>query len=334
MFYDGDVTAMNVTEKIPVLVLYAPTAAGKTALLEQIFATDSKSPYAGKAEIISADSMQVYRGMNIGTAKPDAAFLERLPHHLIDEVDPDYKWGTAEFVERADALCRMIWDKGKLPVVAGGTAFYIQNFMYGLPETPEADEEIRSKLIERSKKEGSAVLHKELEACDPVSAGKIHENDEYRIVRALEIYLSTGNPRSSCSSGFTLRNDFNFVPIHLTRPRDELNKRINARVEEMFHLGLADEVRALIEKGYTEKDSGMRAIGYREFFLQRDKAGAFRFDDGAWLGSVKEMIKTDTRKYAKKQENFFALFPHGKDVSASNALDEALYLLDNNCKFH
>ncbi len=325
---------MTESEKIPVLVLYAPTASGKTALLEQLFAVDADSPYAGKAEIISADSMQVYRGMNIGTAKPDAPFLARLPHHLIDVADPDYKWGTAEFVERTDKLCRELWEKGKLPVVAGGTAFYIQNFMYGLPETPEADEAIRSRLIERSRKEGSSVLHKELAEIDPASAAKIHENDEYRIVRALEIYLSTGKPRSECASGFTLRPDFNFLPIHLSRPREELYARINVRVEDMFRQGLPSEVQSLIEKGYTENDSGMRAIGYREFFLQRDKAGEFRFDDGAWLGAVKEMIKTDTRKYAKKQENFFALFPHGKNVSASNALDEALYLLDNNCKFH
>lgn len=325
---------MTEHEKIPVFVLYAPTAAGKTALLEALFAADAHTPYAGRVEIISADSMQVYRGMNIGTAKPDSSFLKRLPHHLIDIVEPSYSWGTAEFVEKADELCRDIWKRGKLPVVAGGTAFYIQNFLYGLPKAPEADETVRSMLMERSKKEGSAALHKELEACDPESAAKIHENDEYRIVRALEVFMSTGKKRSEYECGYTLRDDFAFVPVHLTRSREELFDRINARVEDMFRQGLAAEVRSLIEEGYTAEDSGMRAIGYREFFQMKDKTGSFDFENGHWLGAVKEMIKTDTRKYAKKQENFFSLFPNGKDVSASNALDEALYLLDNDCKFH
>ena len=319
---------------IPVFVLYAPTASGKTALLESLFASDAETPYAGRAEIISADSMQVYRGMDIGTAKPDKAFLERLPHHLIDIVEPSYRWGTAEFVEKADSLCRTIWSRGKLPVVAGGTAFYIQNFLYGLPEAPEADEEIRSKLLERSRKEGSAALHRELQVCDPESAARIHENDEYRIVRALEVFLSTGKKRSEYEYGYALRKTFNFVPVHLTRPREELYERINARVEEMFRQGLPAEVKGLVESGCTAGDSGMRAIGYREFFQMEEKTGAFEFESGHWLGAVKEMIKTDTRKYAKKQENFFSLFPNGKTVSASNALDEALYLLDNDCKFH
>lgn len=325
---------MAENDSIPVFVLYAPTASGKTALLEQLFASDSKTRWAGRAEIISADSMQVYKGMNIGTAKPDPAFLKRLPHHLIDMVDPDYNWGTAEFVERADDLCCDIWKRGKLPVVAGGTAFYIQNFMYGLPKTPEADEEVRAKLIERARKEGSAALHRELEACDPESAAKIHENDEYRIVRALEVFISTGMKRSDYKTGFDLRPDFTFLPLHLSRPREELYERINARVEEMFRQGLAEEVRGLVESGYKADDSGMRAIGYREFFQMKDKTGSFEYENGHWLGAVKEMIKTDTRKYAKKQEDFFTHFPHGKEVSASNALDEALYLLDNDCKFH
>lgn len=327
-------SAMSENDRIPVFVLYAPTASGKTALLEKLFASDAWSPYAGCAEIISADSMQVYRGMNIGTAKPEESFLKRLPHHLIDIVEPSYGWGTAEFVEKADELCRLLWKKGKLPVVAGGTAFYIQNFLYGLPKTPEADENVRSMLLERSKKEGSAALHDELKACDPESAEKIHENDEYRIVRALEVFISTGKKRSEFLKGYELRSDFNFIPVHLTRPRDELYARINARVEEMFSLGLAEEVRRLIEKGYSQNDSGMRAIGYNEFFKMRDRTGAFEFENGHWLGAVKEMIKTDTRKYAKKQEDFFAHFPDGKDISASNALDEAFHLLDNNCKFH
>lgn len=331
----GNKSAMKESEEqIPVLVIYAPTAAGKTALAERLFASDADSPYAGRAEIISADSMQVYRDMNIGTAKPDTALLDRLPHHLIDIVDPDYRWGTAEFVEKADALCREIHERGKIPVVLGGTAFYVQNFMYGLPDTPEADEGIRTMLLERSRKEGTEVLHRELEACDSESASKIHVHDEYRIVRALEVYISSGKKRSDFTCGFSQRPGFHFLPLHVKRSREELYQRINARVEEMFAQGLADEVKGLIAKGYGADDSGMRAIGYREFFMMKEKSGNFGFSDGAWLGAVKEMIKTDTRRYARKQENFFSLFPHGIDVLAANALDEALYLLDNDCKFH
>ena len=159
---------------IPVLVIFAPTASGKTALAEKLFGTNSKSPFAGKAEIVSADSMQVYKYLDVGTAKPDKDFLKNLPHHLIDICMPEHQFGTGEFVREADKVVKEIFSRGKLAVICGGSAFYIRNFLTGLPFTPEADEATRNLVENRMKTEGKEVLYKELRQLDPESASKIH----------------------------------------------------------------------------------------------------------------------------------------------------------------
>ncbi len=293
-------------EGIPVLVITAPTATGKTELLETLFADNSSSLLAGKAEIISADSMQVYKGLDIGTAKPDASFRSHLPHHLIDICSPDYQFGAGEFVSAADSLCKDIWNRRKIPVVCGGTTFYIKSFLYGLPPTPECNAAVRHELERRMKEEGAEVLWQELRGLDPESAEKIHVNDEYRIKRALEVCLSTGKKRSEFEVPEKLRSGFNFCIIKLERSREDLYSRIDSRVDQMFELGLADEFAGIRASGFNSDAPGMQAIGYREFFMESD------------IESVKELIKKDTRHYAKKQLTFFRSMPDGFSFSMDN----------------
>jgi tRNA dimethylallyltransferase len=298
---------------LPVLVVFGPTASGKTALAEALFAsgdlpvlpgTDAR--LRGKAEIVSADSMQVYRGMDIGTAKPDASLLESLPHHVIDIRDPDEQFCAGDFVRLADEACREIAARGKLPVVLGGTGFYVKNFLFGLPETPESDPALRAELLERMRVEGPRRLMEELRSCDPESAARIHPNDEYRIARALEVYRASSRPLSSFALSSSFRGGFRFLALAIERDREELNGRINARVDAMFDSGLEGEFESLVKAGYGPSDPGMQAIGYREFFGAPDAIAA------------REAIKNDSRKYAKRQETFIRPIPGILRLSADD----------------
>lgn len=285
-------TDTNNIVTIPVIVIYAPTATGKTALILKLFGKGSHSFFNGKAELISADSMQVYRGMNIGTAKPSTEEQNELPHHLIDVCDINEQFSVAEFVERADDLCSEIYAKGKIPVIAGGTGFYIRNFILGLPKTPESNPLIREKLKNRLEQEGSEVLYQELQNVDPDSARKIHINDSYRILRALEVFYSTGKPRSFFEMNNNHRSKYKFLILVPERNRTDLYERINMRVEQMFADGLEAEVKKLIADGAKVSDPGMQAIGYREWFFNSD------------IDVIKEEIKKNSRRYAKKQYTY------------------------------
>ncbi|MBD5411503.1 MAG: tRNA (adenosine(37)-N6)-dimethylallyltransferase MiaA [Treponema sp.] len=303
--------------RIPVVVLFAPTATGKTAVALKIFGAGGRSFFNGRAELISADSMQAYRGLNIGTAKPTALEMERLPHHLIDIHNFDEQYTVAEFVERADALCRDIWMRGKIPLVAGGTGFYIRNFLLGMPETPPSDEKVRCELRARAEKWGREAMFKELCKVDSISAKKINPNDEYRILRALEIFSISGKPRSDFTSSNTLRDAFDFITIILERSRPSLYERINARVDAMFEMGFESEVRNLISKGATKDMPGMQAIGYREWFEFA----------GEGVEKIKEEIKHSSRKYAKKQYTFTKGIPNAFFICTDNE-DEMVFKIE------
>lgn len=302
--------------KIPVLVIFAPTACGKTASVSRLFSDNSSSPFSNKAEIINADSIQVYKGLNIGTAKPDSAFLSHLPHHLIDIVSPKEQFGTGEFVRLADAAAEDIYSRGKFPVVCGGTAFYIRNFLYGLPVTPEADPLIRKQLQERLAVEGGGALRSELAKIDPQSAVKINENDDYRVLRALEVYYSSGKPLSFYELPSYFRSMYNFLIINLDRPRDELYGRINDRVDLMFSQGLVDEVETLLASGIDPSDPGMQAIGYREFFTSG--TGFPHSYISADIAYIKSLIKRDSRHYAKRQITFFKPIKEAVSIPADS----------------
>jgi len=295
---------------VPVLVLFGPTASGKTALLEELFG-DGKL----RAEIISADSMQVYRGMDIGTAKPSPREQARLPHHLIDIRNPDEQFNAGDFVRLAEEACFAASRRGALPVVSGGTGFYLKNLVLGLSEAPPSDQGLRRELKEELSLRGAASLMEELAKADPVSAGRIHINDEYRLLRALEVYRLAGRPLSSFSSPWNpipekeIDSSFRFLLIGLRRSREELYSRINARTAAMFSAGLPGEVKRLYEAGYTPADPGLRAIGYREFFVEES--------DGSWhlsedTAGVEALVAQNSRRYAKRQITFFASVQEGK----------------------
>lgn len=317
--------------EIPVLILFGPTASGKTSILLDIFS----GKFSRQAEVISADSMQVYRGMDIGTAKPSAEERECLPHHLIDIREPNEQFNAGDFVRLADNACLDIAARGKLPVISGGTGFYLKNFILGLPEAPPSDLLIREKLRLELRERGAAFLMAELESGDPVSAGKIHVNDEYRLLRALEVLRLTGRPLSdfrvsgregeageSASSG---RPSYRFLILGLSRPREELYRRIDARCAAMFQQGLPGEVSKLYEAGYTPADPGLRAIGYREFFVEElgENGGVSKYRLSQDIAGVQALVAQNSRRYAKRQITFFSGIPGVKWIEAGGDENDA-----------
>ena len=308
-------------KSIPVLVLFGPTASGKTRVLMDLFGRDD-SKFCD-AQIISADSMQVYRGMDIGTAKPSAEEQSKLPHHLIDICDPNEQFTAGDFVRLADEAITGIVQQGALPVVSGGTGFYLKNFITGLPDAPPSDAVIRETLKQELKEKGAAALMEELARCDPQSAGKIHINDEYRLLRALEVQRLSGQPLSSYQVSNPPRSQYRFLVIGLFRPREELYRRIDERCAVMFSRGLGDEVRRLYEKGYTPRDPALRAIGYREFFVEED--GEYRLSQD--LAGVQALVAQNSRRYAKRQITFFASLPGAKKLMSGRDDEETAQLL-------
>ena len=283
--------------KIPVIVIFAPTASGKTALTKELFSKQG-SHFILNAEVISADSQAVYKEMDIGTAKPEPELQKILPHHLINILNPDQQYNVSDFLDQADQLCQDIYSRGKIPVVCGGTGFYIRSFLYGIPKTPESDEALRNQLKERIQKEGNAALYEELKKIDPQSAKKIHPNDSYRICRALEVYYLTGKPRTDFAITPTLRPQYDFTFIVLDPPREVLYERINQRVDQMVSQGLEQEVKSLLAQGYTKDSPAMKAIGYQEWFQYSNKE------------QIIQEIKHHTRKYAKKQYTYIRDIPN------------------------
>jgi tRNA dimethylallyltransferase len=314
-----------------VLVLFGPTASGKTAVLERLFAKNSKNS-AYPAEIISADSMQVYRGMDIGTAKPSLEERSRLPHHLIDIREPNEQFNVGEFVRLAREAILATQSRRALPVVSGGTGFYLKNLILGLPASPPSDSSIRAALKTELAQKGAAALMEELAAGDPTSAQRIHINDQYRLLRALEVLRLSGRPLSSyaqtggisgplANSSQKLQFDappppvFDFLILGLNRSRDELYRRINERCSAMFRQGLPDELRRLYEAGFTQADPGLKAIGYKEFFVEADDGKAGISGD---LAGVEALIASNCRHYAKRQMTYFASIPGVIWIDASN----------------
>lgn len=288
---------------VPVLVLFGPTASAKTAILVNLFC--GKPWY--RAEIVSADSMQVYRGLDIGTAKPPDALRAALPHHLIDIIDPDEQFNAGEFARRADVACDDIHRRGLLPVVSGGAGFYLKNFIQGLPDSPPSDAAVREKLGAELRAGGRELLLAELRGADPGSAARIHPNDDYRLLRALEVVRLTGRALSDCKvTAGDRRDKYRFLLVGLEWEREALYRRINRRCSRMFDAGLADEARGLFDRGYTPKDPGLRAIGYKEFFVGGED-GAWRLSDD--LAGVQAIVAQHSRQYAKRQITWFRKVP-------------------------
>lgn len=241
--------------------------------------------------------MQVYRHMDIGTAKPSARQRSLLPHHLVDIAEPSQQYNAGEFVKAAEGLIGQIRARGRVPVVSGGTAFYVRSLLFGLPESPPGSPETREALRERERCEGQRALYDELCRRDPQAAVRIQPNDRYRTIRALEILEATGRSVFSFRWPSVPRSDYRFLLIGLDRDRADLYARIEQRVSRMFETGLVAEVKHLLAMGYDRRDPGMRGIGYREFFeMQRGCMS---------MSGLREAIARDSRRYAKRQLTFF-----------------------------
>ncbi|MCX7725983.1 MAG: tRNA (adenosine(37)-N6)-dimethylallyltransferase MiaA [Chitinispirillaceae bacterium] len=279
----------SASSKISVAVLVGPTAVGKSEIAFRI------AEEMGW-DIISCDSRQVYKGMDIGTAKPDRIMRDRVKHWLIDIIDPKEQYSAAQFVEDSLKIIRELAKIGKGVIICGGTGLYLSALTDGITKMVPSDPVLREELMKAAREKGSEILYEELKKVDLISAKRIHKNDIQRIVRALCVYRQTGIPISQ-HKHFKLANDINFIIAKIFMDREKLYERINKRVESMFENGLWEEFIALREKSYTKKDPGMQTLGYKELFLVEERICSF--------SEVKEIIKKNTRNYAKRQITWF-----------------------------
>lgn len=280
-----------------ILVICGPTASGKTAL-----AAELALRFGG--EVVSADSMQVYRRMDIGTAKPTQSEQRGVPHHMIDVAEPEENYSVARYVADAVPIVDGILARGKLPIIAGGTGLYIDHLVAGRQFAPfQPDSGLRPQLQARARQEGLPALYAQLAQVDPDAAGSIHPNDEKRIIRALEVFLSTGKPLSQHDrESRALPSRYTPLTIALNfAQRPHLWERIDRRVDQMMAQGLEGEVRALLESGIPPDCTAMQAIGYKEL------AAAIR--SGLPVQSGAEEVKLRSRQYAKRQLTWLRHIP-------------------------
>lgn len=272
-------------------IILGPTAVGK-------------SEYALKlaqkigAEIISADSMQVYRYMDIGTAKPSLEERQLVPHYLIDVVNPDEPFTVVDFLEGVKDAVQKIKKKNKIPLIVGGTGFYFKALFDGFSFPKATSPQIRQKVKDEIKKLGQEKTFQKLKKIDPKTGLRLHPNDIKRIGRALEVYYATGRPISEQQKKFKLPYEFEITG--LTRPREELYRRIEKRVDEMIQKGLVDEVKNLLARGYSRQLQSMQGLGYKETIDYLD--GCYSFDEYV------NLLKKRTRNFAKRQLTWFRAF--------------------------
>ena len=279
--------------KKPLVIIAGPTATGKTAVSVELAARLNGS-------IISADSMQVYRGMDIGSAKVTEEEKRGIPHYLIDVADPEDSWNVVRFQKEAVNAVDAILAEGRLPFLVGGTGFYIQALLYGIDFTQmEADSDDRASMEEAARRDGPQALHRRLQEIDPEAAEAIHPNNVKRIIRALEFAQNSGGLKISEHNRRERMREpaFNAVFFVLTMDRKKLYERIDARVDLMMQKGLADEVRRLRAGGLTASDVSMQGIGYRQIFPALE--GEYSLDEAVRL------IKRDSRHFAKRQLTWF-----------------------------
>jgi tRNA dimethylallyltransferase len=274
-----------------VVAVVGPTAVGKTALSLQL-----ATLFHG--EIISADSRQVYRGMDIGTAKATLDERTLVPHHLIDAVAPDAWLSLAQYKALASDAIADIWSRGRVPFLVGGTGLYVRALLEGwtVPEVPP-NEELRQRLYERAEREGGASLHSELAGLDPAAAVAIDARNVRRVIRALEVCLETGTPISEQQS--RVAPAYRVLQLGLTLPRVALYSRIDARIDDMIAAGLVNEVRGLLQRGYVLDLPSMSGLGYRQI------AGHLKGDCS--LAEAVVQIKRQTRRFVRQQYNWFRL---------------------------
>ena len=282
----------------PAVVICGPTAAGKTEIALEIA---RRMP----VRLISADSVQVYRGMNIGTAKPDPVTLEKFPHALIDIRDPEQAYSAADFARDAGAEITSAWAAGMLPVVVGGTALYLRALRYGLDAMPSADNQLRERIAEEAAEAGWPAMHRKLATLDPESGRRVRSSDPQRIQRALEVCLASGRPASSFHRGRgSDRLADSLLLVISPADRGELHHRIGARWSQMLALGLIGEVEQLLRRpGLTRSSMALRAVGYRQAIEYLD--GAIAQDE------LVDRASAATRQLAKRQLTAFRKWTGG-----------------------
>ena len=276
----------------PLIIITGPTASGKTALSIEIAKKIN-------GEIISADSMQVYRGMDTGTAKATKEEMQGIKHYLIDEFEPWEEFNVAIFKERCNKYIQEIYSHNKIPVIAGGTGFYIQAVLYNIDfKQTKTDNAYREKLWDFANIYGACALHNELAKIDKASADAIHANNIKRVIRAMEYYHQTGTKISDHNEEeHQKKSPYSFKYFVLNLPRETLYSRINKRVDLMRMAGLEDEVRALMAKGCTKDMVSMQGLGYKEIINA--------IEQGEDINSAFEKIKQETRHFAKRQITWF-----------------------------
>ena len=275
------------------MVLFGPTAVGKTALTEELFSKGF--------EIINADSVQVYRYLDIASAKPEKELVEKIPHHLVDIRFPWEQYNSGDFCKDAERLIKEINERGNIPLITGGTAYYFKQLLYGPSSTPESNPKTREEIQRTIDDIGLDKAYEMLMSLDMEAAKKIDKNDRYRISRALEVIKDTGRPLSSFPVSDTLREDIDFVIIGLKREKKELEDRIRKRVDIMFDSGAVREMKALLSMGADPSWPGMQGIGYREWFNAMESGEVN-------ISIIKDMIIRSSIKYAKRQMTFFSSF--------------------------
>lgn len=279
---------MNIKRlEMKIIVITGTTATGKTEVSVELARRIN-------GEIVSADSMMVYRYMDIGTAKPTPEERRGIQHHLIDIVDPDYEFSVKDFIVTADQSIKKIKEKGKIPIVVGGSWLYIHTLIYGLTDAPPTDWNLRESLY----KKDIHLLFEQLKKIDPEYASKIHKNDKKRVVRALEVYMLTGKPFSYFHKKHRFKEQrYDFVGFVFEREKNELMERIKIRVEEMFKKGLVNEVEKLLELGYENTLTAKQAIGYKEVIPY--------IKGQITLEKAKGDVIKNTRDFAKRQIRTF-----------------------------
>jgi tRNA dimethylallyltransferase len=278
-------------ETLPtVIVIAGPTASGKTALALHL-------AQHVPAEIISADSRQIYKHLNIGTAKPAPRELEMVPHHFIDALEPDRKFNAGDFQEQGRKVIAEILERKKLPVIVGGTGLYVQAVIDGFFEQPEISGEVREQLEKRLTREGQEALYKDLQSVDPESAAAMDATKYRRVIRALEVFYETGTPISEFHRQHDVKKIYDAKYFGLNWERSKLYERINCRVDKMLANGFLDEVKQLRKMGFDDRFQSLQTVGYKEAYaFLRNEIPKER---------MIELMKQNTRRFAKRQMTWF-----------------------------
>lgn len=282
-------------EKRNVIFVAGPTAVGKTK-----YAIEIAKAFHG--EIISADSMQIYKYMDIGSAKPTKEELAQAKHYLVDEIDPRDEFSVAEYQALAKSCIEKVFGEGKIPVVSGGTGLYLNSLIYDMDFSVMPKQAgFRKQLEEEAKEFGFEYVHNKLKRLDPAAAARIHPNNLKKVIRALEVYETTGEGIREFQESFVPTQDYGCILIGLSRERGELYRRIDERVDRLIEAGLIKEVEALLKKGLTENSISMKGIGYKEMisYLHGE------FD----LSEAVRLVKRNTRRYAKRQLTWLRRYP-------------------------